>query len=242
MWTIKPTIHNLFFQLLKTTFFSLLACDFSPKHYKKSTAQTSFYHLKICLIHPPFRRNAFRALTLLVGQQEGHPKGIRPVNMRGWWRWALVSPDGVELSWMVGVSASVNLPLHHKVQKFSSDTGSPRWSRKKDRKTVVCVCVCRNASETKSPFTNATRLPDFLPKPRCRSNPQQAQCLLLSRQTWTTSIFPSFDTQAHCCCSFHSATCPDWFCSTFYVEIPVAIVESEIQVGDFRHVVPLRVD
>jgi len=141
MWTIKPTIHNLFFQLLKTTFFSLLACDFSPKHYKKSTAQTSFYHLKICLIHPPFRRNAFRALTLLVGQQEGHPKGIRPVNMRGWWRWALVSPDGVELSWMVGVSASVNLPLHHKVQKFSSDTGSPRWSRKKDRKTVVCVCV-----------------------------------------------------------------------------------------------------
>jgi len=29
------------------------------------------------------------------------------------------------------LSASVNLPLHHKVQKFSSDTGSPGWSRKK---------------------------------------------------------------------------------------------------------------
>jgi len=42
---------------------------------------------------------------------------------------------------MVGVSASVNLPLHHKVQKFSSGTGSPGWSRKKGRKTVVCVCV-----------------------------------------------------------------------------------------------------
>ena len=42
---------------------------------------------------------------------------------------------------MVGVSASVNLPLHHKVQKFSSGTGSPGWSRKKDRKTVVVV-VC----------------------------------------------------------------------------------------------------
>jgi len=28
---------------------------------------------------------------------------------------------------MVGVSASVNLPLHHKVQKFSSGTGSPTW-------------------------------------------------------------------------------------------------------------------
>jgi len=38
---------------------------------------------------------------------------------------------------MVGVYASVNLPLHHKVQKFSSGTGSPGWSRKKGRKTVV---------------------------------------------------------------------------------------------------------
>jgi len=32
--------------------------------------------------------------------------------------WALVSPDGVAPSRMVGVSASVNLLLHHKVQKF----------------------------------------------------------------------------------------------------------------------------
>jgi len=55
----------------------------------------------------------------------------------GWWRWALVSPDGVAPSWMVGVSASVNLLLHHKVQKFFSGTGSPGWSRKKGRKTVV---------------------------------------------------------------------------------------------------------
>jgi len=39
---------------------------------------------------------------------------------------------------MVCVSASVNLPLHHEVQKFSSGTGSPVWSRKKCRKTVVC--------------------------------------------------------------------------------------------------------
>ena len=45
---------------------------------------------------------------------------------RGWWTWALVSPDGVVPGWMVGVFASVNLPLHHKVQKFSSGTGSPR--------------------------------------------------------------------------------------------------------------------
>ena len=40
--------------------------------------------------------------------------------------WASVSTDGVAPSRMVGVSASVNLPLHHKVQKFSSG----------------CVCVC----------------------------------------------------------------------------------------------------
>jgi len=62
--------------------------------------------------------------------------------MGGWWRWALVSPDGVAPSRMVGVSVCVNLPLHHKVQKFSSGTGSPEWSRKKGHKTVTCVCVC----------------------------------------------------------------------------------------------------
>jgi len=61
--------------------------------------------------------------------------------MGGWWRWALVSPDGVAPSLMVGVSASVNLPLHRKVQKFSSGTGSPGWSRKKGRKAIVVVMV-----------------------------------------------------------------------------------------------------
>jgi len=50
-----------------------------------------------------------------------------------------VSPDGVAPSQMVGVSASVNLPLHHNVQKFSSGTGSPGWSRKKGRKMVVVL-------------------------------------------------------------------------------------------------------
>jgi len=52
---------------------------------------------------------------------------------------ALVSPDAVAPSQMVGVSASVNLPLHPKVQKFSSGTGSPGWSWKKGRKTVVVI-------------------------------------------------------------------------------------------------------
>jgi len=83
-------------------------------------------------------RQAFSALTLLVGRQEGHPACK---NMGGWWRWALVNPDGVATSRMVSVSASVNLPLHHKVQKFSSGTSSPGWSQKKGHKTVVCVCV-----------------------------------------------------------------------------------------------------
>jgi len=55
--------------------------------------------------------------------------------------WALVSADGVAPSRMVGVSDSVNLPLHHKVQKFSSGTDSLGWFRKKGRKTLVCVCV-----------------------------------------------------------------------------------------------------
>ena len=35
------------------------------------------------------------------------------------------------------MSASVNLPLHHKVQKFPSGTGSSGWSRKNGHKTVV---------------------------------------------------------------------------------------------------------
>ena len=57
----------------------------------------------------------------------------------GWWRSALISVGGVAPSWMVSLSASVNLPLHHKVRKFSYGTGSPGWFRKKGRKTVVVV-------------------------------------------------------------------------------------------------------
>jgi len=75
-------------------------------------------------------------LTLLVGRQEGHPA----CKKMGWWMWALVSPDGVAPIRMVDVSASVNLALHHKVQKFSSGTGSPGWCWKKGRKTVVVIC------------------------------------------------------------------------------------------------------
>jgi len=38
------------------------------------------------------------------------------------------------------VSASVNLPLRCKVQKFSSGSGSPGLSGKMGLKTLVCVC------------------------------------------------------------------------------------------------------
>ena len=61
------------------------------------------------------------------------------LKLRGWWRWALVSPDGVAPSRMVGVSASVTLPLHHKVQKFSSGTGSPGGPGKGAIKQLRCV-------------------------------------------------------------------------------------------------------
>ena len=67
---------------------------------------------------------------------------MRPVkNMGGWWRWAQVSLDGVAPSQMVGVSASVNLPLHHRVQKFSSGTVSPGWSQKRAVKRLWWVVV-----------------------------------------------------------------------------------------------------
>jgi len=72
---------------------------------------------------------------------------------------ALVSPDGVAPSRMVSVSASANLPLHHKVQKFASGTGSPGWSRKKGHKTdvvwwwwyeICCTWLAENTGCNKS--------------------------------------------------------------------------------------------
>jgi len=75
----------------------------------------------------------FDAVGWAAGRASGPLK-----NMGGWWRWSLVSPDGVGPRRMVGVSASVNLPMHHKVQKFSSGTGSTGWSRKRAVKRLWC--------------------------------------------------------------------------------------------------------
>jgi len=57
----------------------------------------------------------------------------------------------MEWSQMVSVSATVNLPLHHKVQKFSSGTGSPG---KRTVKWLWCgvVMLC-----TRVPTTTADR-------------------------------------------------------------------------------------
>jgi len=68
----------------------------------------------------------------------GGRKGIQPIKNRGWWRWALVSADGVASSQMVSVSASVNLPLHHKVQKFSSAPAHPGGPGKRAIKWLWC--------------------------------------------------------------------------------------------------------
>jgi len=68
-----------------------------------------------------------------------------------WWRWALLSPDSVAPRRMVDVSASVNLPLHHKLQKFCSGTGSPGWSRKQAVKWLWwwwCLTEIQDAKTT----------------------------------------------------------------------------------------------
>jgi len=84
--------------------------------------------------------------------------------MGGRWRWALVSPDAMVLRRMVSVSASVNLPLHHKVQKFSSGTSSPGWSWKKGRKMVVVSGFehcCVSCYETEN-LNEVVRLSDIV--------------------------------------------------------------------------------
>jgi len=84
----------------------------------------------------------------------GGRKGIQTVKNGGWWRWALLRPDGVSPSQMVGVSASVNLPLHHKVQRFSSGTGSPGWSQKRSLKRLWYISVTSDMSRQRAKSDN----------------------------------------------------------------------------------------
>jgi len=100
--------------------------------------------------------------------------------MGEWWRWALVSLDGVAASRMVGVSVSVNLPLHHKVQKFSSGADSPGWSLKKCRKTVVVCGYVSDALHIRSVSAMGEAFSD-----RCVSNS------IILRLSQSEEVFPS---------------------------------------------------
>ena len=77
----------------------------------------------------------------------------------------MVSPDGVAPSRMIGVSASVNLRLHYKVQKFSSGTGSPGWSRKRAVKRLWCGVVGLQTSPILSTAHIAFKLQQRRPEP-----------------------------------------------------------------------------
>ena len=79
------------------------------------------------------------------------------------------------------MSASVNLPLHHKVQKFSSGTSSPGWSGKRAVKRLwygamfalfsstefvlnYCYCVAEGENQLKSKVCKLwylIRIPSF---------------------------------------------------------------------------------
>jgi len=100
----------------------------------------------------------FSALTLLLGRQEGHP-ACKKMGDGGGGHW-LVRMEWRPAGWLV--SPCVNLPLHHKVQKFSSGTGSPGWSRKKGRKMVVVVVVDHYKWHYMPVFISASKNPDPL--------------------------------------------------------------------------------
>jgi len=78
---------------------------------------------------------------MLVGRQEGHPACKKWDGGGGHWLVWIEWCPAPDVFLCFGVSAAVNFPLLHKVQKFSSGTGSPGWSGKKGRKMVVVVVV-----------------------------------------------------------------------------------------------------
>jgi len=117
--------------------------------------------------------------------------------MGGWWRWALVSPDGVAPSRMVNASASVNLPLHHKVQKFSSGTGSPGWSRIKGRKTVVVVVFLITLATAEN--KNQTRVQRCFTKHKPHASRQKGKtCHFLPLVTLTSKFVCTRDKNVFC--------------------------------------------
>jgi len=92
------------------------------------------------------------------------------------------------------VSASVNFPLHNKVQKFSSGTGSPGWSQKKGRKTVVCVCACNAAnSRVNMKFTTLATVSYILPliQTKLRDISSHAVCFIFVMGTDLAAVSAS---------------------------------------------------
>jgi len=72
----------------------------------------------------------------LVGWQEGHLACKKMGDDGG--GHCLVRMEWHPAGWSVCLPP-VNFPLHHKVKKFSSGTGSFEWSQKKGGKTIVVV-------------------------------------------------------------------------------------------------------
>ena len=88
--------------------------------------------------------DCLRCFDTVGWRQEGHPAFEK---MGGWWKWALVGPDGVAPCRMVDVSASVSLPLHHKVQMFYPGTGCPGWCGGKLMGTSVVICLAQGVND-----------------------------------------------------------------------------------------------
>jgi len=74
--------------------------------------------------------DAFSALTLLVGRQEGHLACKK--NFGKLWGWGTVSPVGVAPTQTVGTSASIIFPCSRKIQKTGGGETQPV------RSTAIC--------------------------------------------------------------------------------------------------------
>jgi len=96
---------------------------------------------------------------------------------------------------MISVSASVSLPLHHKVQKFSSGTGSPGWSQKQGRKTVV-VRDDGVARASAGPYANQHLIAEFL-KVVCSEPNQQCRKALKATTNEELATESSFQSLCH---------------------------------------------
>ena len=121
-------------------------CQCSPALLARSFQKARCSAFKVQKIAPWINCSALIESSVLWHCWLGGRKGIHPVQK-------LEDGGGghclVRMEWRPGgwsVSASVNLPLHRKVQKFSFGTGSCGWSRIKGRKTVVVVVESQNCA------------------------------------------------------------------------------------------------